>query len=119
MITKKKIIALALCAMLLALCFPAAAQQPKKVYRIGYLSPLSRASDTRAERFRVTLRELGYIEGQNVAIEYRYAAGKNDRQPELAAELVHLKVDIIVAAGGDTAIRSTINATKTIPIVMM
>ena len=99
--------------------YPAAAQQPKKVPRIGYLSPLSRASDTRAERFRVALRELGYIEGQNVAIEYRYAAGKNDRQPELAAELVHLKVDIIVAAGGDTAIRSTINATKTIPIVMM
>ena len=97
----------------------AAAQESKKVPRIGYLSPLSRASDTRAERFRVALRELGYIEGQNVAIEYRYAAGKNDRQPELAAELVHLKVDIIVAAGGDTAIRSTINATKTIPIVMM
>ena len=67
----------------------------------------------------MALRELGDIEGQNVAIEYRYAAGKNDRQPELAAELVHLKVDIIVAAGGDTAIRSTINATKTIPIVMM
>jgi ABC-type uncharacterized transport system substrate-binding protein len=97
----------------------ATAQQPKKIWRIGYLSPLSRASDTRAERFRVALGELGYIEGQNVAIEYRYAAGKNDRQPELAAELVHLKVDIIVAAGGDTAIRSTINATKTIPIVMM
>ena len=108
--------------LLLAVFLPAVsaqAQQPKKVLRIGYLSPLSRASDTRAERFRVALRELGYIEGQNVAIEYRYAAGKNDRQPELAAELVHLKVDIIVAAGGDTAIRSTINATKTIPIVMM
>jgi putative ABC transport system substrate-binding protein len=67
----------------------------------------------------VALRELGYIEGQNIAIEYRYAEGKNDRQPELAAELVRLKVDIIVAAGGDTVIRSAINATKTIPIVMM
>ncbi len=116
---KKKITVLTLCALLFALCLSAMAQDPKKVPRIGYLSPLSRASDTRAERFRVALRELGYIEGQNVAIEYRYAAGKNDRQPELAAELVHLKVDIIVAAGGDTAIRSTINATKTIPIVMM
>ena len=97
----------------------AQAQQPKKVPLIGYLSPLSRASDPRAERFRVALRELGYIEGQNIAIEYRYAEEKNDRQPELAAELVRLKVDIIVAAGGDTAIRSAINATKTIPIVMM
>jgi ABC-type uncharacterized transport system substrate-binding protein len=105
--------------MLFALCFAASAQQPKKVPRIGYLSPLSRASDTRAERFRMALGELGYIGGQNIAVEYRYAEGKNDRQPELAAELVRLKVDIIVAAGGDTAIRSAISATKTIPIVML
>ena len=61
----------------------------------------------------------GYIEGQNIAIEYRYAEGKRDRFPELAAELVRLKVDIIVVAGGDTAIRAAKNATKTIPIVMM
>ena len=60
----------------------------------------------------------GYIEGQNIAIEYRYAEGKPDRAPELAAELVRLKVDIIVVAGGDPWIRAAKNATKTIPIVM-
>jgi putative ABC transport system substrate-binding protein len=64
------------------------------------------------------LRKLGYIEGQNIAIEYRYAEGKSDRQPELAAELVRLKVDVIVVAGGDGVIRAAMNATKTIPIVM-
>ena len=74
---------------------------------------------TRAEAIRLALRELGYIEGQNIAIEYRYAEGKRDRFPELAAELVRLKVDIIVVAGGDRLIRAAKNATKTIPIVMM
>jgi putative tryptophan/tyrosine transport system substrate-binding protein len=73
---------------------------------------------TRTEAFRAALRELGYIEGQNVAIEYRYADGKLDRFSELAVELVRLKVDIIVAGGGDTRIRPVMNATKTIPIVM-
>ena len=67
----------------------------------------------------MALRELGYIEGQNIAIEYRYAEGKRDRFPELAAELVRLKVDIIVAAGGDNTVRAARNATKTIPIVMV
>ena len=80
----------------------ALAQQPKKVPRIGYLSSLDPASEsTRSEAIRLALRELGYIEGQNIAIEYRYAEGKLDRLPELAAELVRLKVDIIVVAGGD------------------
>jgi putative ABC transport system substrate-binding protein len=65
------------------------------------------------------MRERGYIEGQNIAIEYRYAEGKFDRAPELAAELVRLKVDIIVVASGDPWIRAAKNATKTIPIVMM
>ena len=68
---------------------------------------------------RLALRERGYIEGQNIAIEYRYAEGKLDRLPELAAELVRLKVDIIVAAGGDRTIQAAKNATKTIPIVMV
>ena len=82
----------------------AQAQQPKKVPRIGYLSACDPASEsTRAEAIRLALRELGYIEGQNIAIEYRYAEGKLDRLPELAAELVRLKVDIIVVAGGDTS----------------
>ncbi len=75
-------------------------------------------SPSRAEAIRLALRELGYIEGQNIALEYRYAEGKVDRIPELAAELVRLKVDIIVVAGGYRVIRSAMNATKTIPLVM-
>jgi len=104
--------------VLLALPFPAQAQQSKKVPRIGYLSPGDAARDsTRREAIRLALRERGYIEEQNIAGEYRYAEGKRDRLPELAAELVRLKVDIIVA-GGDLGIRAAKNATKTIPIVM-
>ena len=81
----------------------AQAQQPKKVPRIGYLSSgaIPLRESTRSEAIRLALRELGYIEGQNIATEYRYAEGKLDRVPELAAELVRLKVDIIVVAGGD------------------
>jgi putative ABC transport system substrate-binding protein len=117
---KKKITVLTLCAMLFALCSPAEAQQPKKVPRIGYLSSFDLATDsTRSEAIRLALRELGYIEGQNIAIEYRYAAGKRDRFSELAAELVRLKVDIIVVAGGGRTIHAAKNATKTIPIVMV
>ena len=92
--------------VLLAVAVIAEAQQPKKVPRIGYLSTIDPATEsTRAEGIRLALRELGYIEGQNIAIEYRYAEGKVDRLPELAAELVRLKVDIIVVAGGDVPIR--------------
>jgi ABC-type uncharacterized transport system substrate-binding protein len=116
---KKKITVLALCALLLALCASAEAQQPKKVFRIGYLSPVDAATDSpRAEGIRLALRDLGYIEGQNIAIEYRYAEGRPDREPGLAAELARLKVDIIVVSGGDRPIRAAKNATKTIPIVM-
>ena len=98
----------------------ASAQQPKKVPRIGYLSTFDPATEsTRAEAIRLALRERGYIEGQNISTEYRYTEGKPDQAPELAAELVRLKVDIIVVAGGDTWIRAAKNATKTIPIVMM
>jgi len=93
--------------------------QPKKVPRIGYLSSLDPATEsTRAEAIRLALRERGHIEGQNIAIEYRYAEGKQDRYAELAAELVRLKVDVIVAAGGTRMVRAAMNATKTIPIVM-
>ena len=106
--------------VLLALGVIAEAQQPKKVPRIGYLSSTDPATESaRAEAIRLALRERGYIEGQNIAIEYRYAEGKRDRLPELAAELVRLKVDIIVVAGGASWIRAAKNATKTIPIVMM
>jgi len=116
----KKITRRAFCSMLLALPFPARAQQHKKVWRIGYLSSVDAASESaRAEGIRLALRERGYIEGQNIAIEYRYAEGKRGRQSELAAELVRLKVDIIVVAGGDVPIRAAKNATKTIPIVMV
>jgi putative ABC transport system substrate-binding protein len=98
----------------------AQAQQPKKVSRLGYLSNADPATDSaRAEGLRLALRELGYIEGQNIAIEYRFVEGRRDRESGLAAELVRLKVDIIVVATGDVAIQAAKNATKTIPIVMM
>ena len=97
----------------------AEAQQPKKVFRIGYLAAGQPAGESaRSEEIRLALRALGYIEGQNIAIEYRYADGKRGRFPELAAELVRLKVEVIVVAGGNTLTRAAMNATKTIPIVM-
>jgi putative ABC transport system substrate-binding protein len=106
--------------VLLAIGVTAEAQQPKKVPRLGYLSQFEPARESRrAEAIRLALRELGYVEGQNITFEYRYAAGKRDRAPELAAELVLLKVDIIVAAGGTVIVQAAKNATKTIPIVMM
>ena len=104
----------------LAMCGAVAqAQQPKQVSRIGYLSSSDPARESaRAEAIRLALRELGHIEGQNIAIEYRYAQGKQERFPDLLAELVRLKVDVIVAAGGTRLIQAAKNATKTIPIVM-
>jgi putative tryptophan/tyrosine transport system substrate-binding protein len=97
----------------------ALAQQPKKVPRIGYLSASDAATESaRAEAIRLALRERGYIEGQNIAFEYRYAEGNRDRASAHAAELVRLKVDVIVVAGGARWVRPAMNATKTIPIVM-
>ena len=117
---KKKITVLTLCAILFALCSSVGAQQPKKVPLIGYFSSTDPATETaRAETIRLALRERGYIEGQNIAIEYRYAEGNRVRLPELAAELVRLKVDIIVVAGGGNWVEAAKNATKTIPIVMV
>jgi putative tryptophan/tyrosine transport system substrate-binding protein len=116
----KNIIRLALCALLFAQSIPAWAQQPKKVPRIGYLSSQEPARESaRAGAIRLALREHGYIEGQNIATEYRYTEGNLDRAPELLAELVRLKVDIIVVAGGSGNIRAAKNATATIPIVMV
>jgi putative tryptophan/tyrosine transport system substrate-binding protein len=102
---KKKINVLTLSAMLFALCFPADAQQPNKVPRVGFLTgaPLSSQS-ARNEAFRQGLRELGYVEGKNIVIEWRSYEGKMDRLPVLAAELVRLKVDVIVT-GGSSDIR--------------
>jgi len=97
----------------------AQAQQPKKVPRIGYLAPLSLASESaRIESFRQGLRDLGYIEGKNILIDYRYAEGKEDRLQALAGELVQLKVDVLVAQGF-TASRAAKQATTTIPIVIV
>ena len=96
----------------------AEAQQPTKVHRIGYLTASSLSAITfRTEAFRQGLHELGYVEGKNIVIEWRSAEGKADRLPGLAAELVRLKVDIIVS-GGPTVTRAVKEATATIPIVM-
>jgi putative ABC transport system substrate-binding protein len=114
----KKVPSLVVCAMLLALSFPVAAQQPMKIPRIGYLAPASlSALAARTEAFRQGLRELGYVEGKNIIIEWRSAEGKLDHLPALAAELVRLKVDVIVTTG-PTATRPAKEATLSIPIVM-
>jgi putative ABC transport system substrate-binding protein len=111
----KKAVAILVATQILTFAFSVAAQQPKKVFRIGYRSAIDSSSDSpRAEGIRAALRELGYIEGQNIVIDYRYAEGKADRAPELAAELVRLKVDFIMVAAGTSPTR----AAKTIPIVM-
>ena len=115
---KRKIPVLTLCAMLFALCGSVDAQQPTKVPRIGFLSATSlSAMAARNEAFRQGLRELGYVEGKNIVIEYRSADGKLDRLAALAAELIGLKGDVIVTAG-PTATRPAKEATATIPIVM-
>ena len=115
---KKKNTRLAVCALLFALSGSAEAQQTTKVPRIGYLTGASPSSmSARTEAFSQGLRELGYMEGKNIVIEYRYAEEKLDRLPALAAELVRLKVDVIVS-GGPGATRPAKEATNTIPVVM-
>jgi putative tryptophan/tyrosine transport system substrate-binding protein len=92
--------------------------EAQKVQRIGYLAGSDRATESiRSEPFRLALRDLGYVEGQNIVIEYRFG-GKPGRIADLAAELVRLKVDVIVVPGGDAMIAAVKNATKTIPIVL-
>ena len=117
-VASKGVFYFALCVML-TLCLSAEAQQPKKVPRIGFLSAASSSSDmaVRIEAFQQGLRALGYVEGKNIVIDYRYAAGKLDRLPDLAAELVRLNVNVIVTAGGE-ATPAAKKATSTIPIVM-
>jgi putative ABC transport system substrate-binding protein len=106
-------------AILLSFVHRAEAQQPRKTPRLGFLTGIDQPTGyNRYQEFRRALRELGYIEGQNLTIEYRNSEGKLDRFPELAAELVRLKVDIIVVAAGLPVIQAAKNATKTIPIVM-
>jgi putative ABC transport system substrate-binding protein len=107
-------------AVLLGTRLAVEAQQPGKIPQIGYLAPVFPCSPSvpTFEAFRQGLREVGYIEGRNIAIECRSAAGKSDVLPELAAELVRLKVALIVAAGGEPVARAAKQATQTIPIVM-
>jgi ABC-type uncharacterized transport system substrate-binding protein len=113
----KRAYRIALCAVLFALCVPAEAQQPARILRIGILIPASASfHSARVEAFRQRLRELGYVEGKNISIEYRYAEGKPERLPDLAAELVRLKVDVIVTGGGPTILVAK-KASATIPIV--
>jgi putative tryptophan/tyrosine transport system substrate-binding protein len=107
-------------AMLFALCSLSEAQQPKKVPRIGFVTTEGdlKTPGARIEAFRQGLRDLGYIEGKNVSLELRYVEGKSDVMPSLVAELVQLKVDLLVV-GALPAIRAAKQATKTIPIVIV
>ena len=111
------VIAVAVCALLFALCFSAEAQQQKKIPRIGYLAGNITNADIRLDAFRQGLRQLGYTERKDIVIESRSADEKRDRLKELAAELVRLKVDVIVTRG-PVATRAAKAATATIPIVM-
>ena len=115
---KRRIFAVALCTVLFALCVSAHAQQPTKIPRIGLLfTATPSAAAARIEAFRQGLRELGYVEGKNILIEQRYAEGQLNHMNELAAELVRLKVDVIVTIG-PAATRPAKEATHAIPIVM-
>jgi len=115
---KARALSILFVVVVLAVAVVAEAQQPKKVPRIGHLNaPSLSALAARTEAFRQGLRALGYLEGKNIVIEYRYAEGKLDRLPALAAELVRLKVDIIVSTGPSVT-RAAKEATSTIPIVM-
>jgi putative tryptophan/tyrosine transport system substrate-binding protein len=113
---KRKSMVITLSALLFALCLPVEAQQPKKVPRIGYFT-LSGGPSDRDEAFKQGLRELGWVDEQNVVTEYRWLAGKTERLAPVADELVRLKVDVIFATSAPV-IRAAKNATNTIPIVM-
>ena len=117
-VVSKRIFSFALCAMLFAICFSAEAQQPTKIIRIGFLDA-STASGMAGlvETFQQEMRKLGWTEGKNITIEYRFAEQKNERLPELAADLVRLKVDLIVTTGEPQALAAK-GATTTIAIVM-
>ena len=113
---REKIAVYVMALALLASACPAGAQQAEKVARIGYLN-LRASPDEQDKAFLQGLRDLGYVEGRNITIEYRWAEGKRERLPDLAAELVRLKVDVIVTTA-TPAIRAAQQATRTIPIVM-
>ena len=114
---RKTIFGLTLSVLLFALCFSAKAQQPGKVHRIGVLISASPSiASRRIQAFQQSLRELGYVEGKNIAFEYRYGEGRPDTLPERISELVHLQVDLLVTDTSN-ATQPAKNATKTIPVV--
>jgi putative ABC transport system substrate-binding protein len=113
---ERKIVTVALCALLFALCFSAQAQQPGK--KIGFLdTSTASASAMRLEAFWQEIRRLGWIQGKNITIEYRFAEYDNKRLPDLVADLVRLNVDVIVVVGTGAALAAK-RATTTIPIVL-
>ncbi len=114
---KLKLAVCAFCAMLFALCLPVRAQQPAKLHRIAVLSGGFPRSSPDIEALRQGLRDLGYVEGKNLVIEYRYAEANRDRYPDLLADLIRLKVDVIIGDGTGPAVAAK-KATGTIPIVM-
>jgi putative tryptophan/tyrosine transport system substrate-binding protein len=117
-VVSKSVFRIELCALLFALSFSAEAQQPGKIPRLGFLIATSPATEkSRLDSFLQGMRELGYLEGKNLVIEWRYAEGKFDRLPDLAAELVRLKVEVIVTTG-PTSTHAAKEATSAIPIVM-
>jgi len=116
-VVSKSVFCIALSATLFALSFPADAQQAGKIFRIGVLDRGTAASAVHLDAFRHELSKLGWIERKSISIEYRFAEGKTDRLPELAAELVRLKVDVIVATGSEPTFGAK-SATTSIPIVM-
>jgi putative tryptophan/tyrosine transport system substrate-binding protein len=118
-IIRRSFCGFALCAILFALCPPIPAQQTEKIFRIGLLdNSTASGSAVLLEAFRQELSKLGWVEGKNISIEYRFADGKRAPLPELAADLVRLKVDLIVASGTPAALAAK-SATTTIPIVMV
>src|ERR1044071_4733055 len=116
---KRHVLLVSVCALLFVFGALVNAQQPKKTARVGYLAAVSASADApRLEAFRQALRDLGYIEGQNIIIEYRHDAGGSERLPDLAAELVRLKIDVLVAVTTNAALAAK-KTTGTIPIVFM
>src|SRR5262245_27757734 len=119
-LSRRSFLVVTVLAGFLVLHVPAGAQQPGRVYRVGYLGTLSTPAEVAVlGEFRQALGELGWIEGRNLAIERRYSEGFFDRFPQLAAELVRLKVDVITTAGGWSAVRAAKQASATTPIVML
>src|SRR5262245_38856663 len=115
---KKQLLALSFGAMLLALCVVAEAQQAGKIFRIGFLDPSTTSGmAVLVDAFRQELSKLGWLEGKNITIEYRFAEQKPERLPELAADLVRLKVDVIVGTSSTSGLAAK-RTTTTIPIVM-